>query len=261
MKNKAKITNIFLAFSAAFLMSAMISGCKSSIPPEELSAEKLYEKSLVLIEDEDYLEAKKLLEVLKLQYPASQYADDAQYHLADLHFLREEYILAAYHFNTLRKVYPSSKYIKRSMYKAALCLYHSTLSFDRDQEYTFKAIKGFTEYQTIYPERDSLYNKASVYIDELRNKLAHKDYFTAELYRKMDYPQSSIIYYDSVIDNYADTDYYERAYLGKIETLVFMRRYKEAETLIKLYREQFPAGQFADDIAELESEIRSVKME
>jgi outer membrane protein assembly factor BamD len=236
-------------------MSAAMNGCKSSKPPEEMSAQSLYDKATAMIEEEDYLEAKKFLEVLKLQYPASQYADDAQFRLAEIHYAREEFILAAYQYNTLRKVYPSSKYIKRSMYQAAMCMYHSTLSFERDQKYTRKAIKSFTEYQTLYPEGDSLYKKASVYIDELRNKLAHKEYFTAELYRKMDYPKSSIIYYDSVIDNYSDTDYYEMAYFGKIETLILLRKYGDAKELINLYRREFPNGDYLTDVADMESRL------
>ncbi len=247
----------YFVLAALAAISITLGGCASSRSADELSEDELYTQAKELMAEEEYREAMKLLEVLKLQYPASQYADDAQYMIADIHFQREEYILAAFNFSNVRKYYPGSQYVRESMYKAALCLYNLSPSFARDQDYTVKAIKSFSEYQTLYPERDSLYLEAGRIIDDLRNKLAHKEYFIAELYRKMNYPESSLIYYDSVIDNYVDTEYYEPAYFGKIETLVAVGRYDDARSLISLYRRQFPAGEFLDEVAELENEARN----
>ena len=59
------------------------------------SAKKSYD-------DGDWLDAQSGMDVIKLQYPASQYADDAQYYLAEITFERGEFIMAAFNYNYAR---------------------------------------------------------------------------------------------------------------------------------------------------------------
>jgi outer membrane protein assembly factor BamD len=212
-------------------------------------------EAMSLFHDEDYLEAEKLFELIRLQFSASQYADDAQFYLAEANFNRREYIYAAYNYNMLRRIYPHSDYTRKSLFQSGMCYYKLSPNFDRDQEYTVKAIQTFSEFQTIYPD-DSLYNQATNYIKELREKLGHREFFTAELYRKLYSPVSALIYYDAVISDYPDTEYYEPAMYGKIEVLIELKRFDEAKSLIDLYKRLFPNGTNIDKINPLESSIK-----
>lgn len=227
---------IFVVFSFIGLNS-----CGGTKTPENISAEQVFTKGMELFENEEYLESKQYFDIIKLQYPASQYADDAQYYLAEVNFKREEFILAAFNYSMLRRVYPGSQFSKESLYKNALCYFKLSPPYDRDQEYTTKAIESFMEFQYLYPE-DSLNNESSKRIMELRNKLAYREYFTAELYRKMDSPRSSIVYYDAVINSYSDSQYYEDSYIGKIEALYYMKKYDQAVSIIRAYASLFPNG-------------------
>jgi outer membrane protein assembly factor BamD len=209
-------------------------------------------------EDGDYLAAQLGFDKIKLQYPASIYADDAQYYLAEINFSKSQYILAAFNYSTLRRIYPQSEYAQKALFKTALSYYELSPSYDRDQEYTLKAIKTFSEFQAAYPN-DSLFEKASDYIKELRNKLAYRDLFTAELYRKIRSSKSSLVYYQSVIDNYKDTDYFEDAVVGKIETLNYLGRNSEAQKEIKYYRSQFPKGKYLNKVQEIEQNIVKIQ--
>src|SRR5690606_1490330 len=71
--------NIILLSILTFLVS-----CGSSIDTRNMTAENLFEKGKEYLESEDYLESQKMFDLIKLQYPASQYADDAQFYLAEL---------------------------------------------------------------------------------------------------------------------------------------------------------------------------------
>jgi outer membrane protein assembly factor BamD len=193
-------------------------------------------------------------DILKLQYPASIYADDAQYYLAEINFKKGEFVLAAYNYNYLRRAYPNSEFYKEAMFKTALSYYELSPTYDRDQEYTFKAIQAFAEFQAFFPQ-DSLSKIANEKIIELRDKLGHREFFTAELYRKLYSPRASLIYYDAVIEDYPDTKYYELAYVGKIEVLYELFRYDEALGLIKLFRQIFPNSSYLDKIKSLESSM------
>lgn len=248
--NLKKVLIIILSFSIFLL----IVSCNSSSKPENRSAEQVFNDGLKYFQDEDYMKAQQYFELIKLQYPASEYADDAQYYMAELNFKRKEFIMAAFTFNNLRKMYPGSEYVQESLYKSALCYYELSPSFERDQDYTKQAITAFQEFQYIYPN-DSLAAEATKKIEDMRAKLAHKEFYTAQIYKNMDYPLSAEIYFDSVINNYDDTQYIEDAFQGKIEILIYMKKYQKAKEVIQIYKKRFPKGNLFNEISRLESTL------
>ena len=81
-----------------------------------------------------------------------------------------------------------------------------------DQENTLLAIDDFNRFIDNYP-RHELVAEAQKYIDELRAKLAYKDYKAAELYRKLKKYESALLYYRIVIrDNPRTIWAYEARY-------------------------------------------------
>jgi outer membrane protein assembly factor BamD len=244
-----------LKYLILILPVVMLFGCGSSKDKSFDTADELYTRAMELYLDEDYLEAKELFDVFKLQYPASNRADDAQFFLSEIHFHLKEYILAAFNYNRLRSIYPGSDYVEESMYMEAECYYQESPSYERDQDYTKKAIGAFQEFQYLYPQSDSLYSLASERLDDLRNKLARKDYSIAVLYTKLDDPRAAVVYFDSVISNYNDTEYYEPALYGKIEALVEMNKTNELKNVIRFYKNSFPDGNNLGNVKNIEANI------
>jgi outer membrane protein assembly factor BamD len=243
-----------LRLFALLLTLSFLFSCGSTKDINTGDVETVFKEAVRLFNEEDYLDAKKYFDVIKLQYPSSQYADDAQYYVAEIDYKRGDYVLASYNYNRLRTSYPSSEYVTESLFKAALSYYQLSPPYDRDQEYTYKGIEAFNLFQRLYPN-DNKYADAGDYIKELREKLAHREYFTAELYRKMREPSSSLVYYQEVIDDYPDSQYYEPAYVGKIEVLTLLRRYDEARGLIDLYKRIFVEGKMSTNVSTIESTI------
>lgn len=235
-----------------------LASCGSSLDTRNMTAENLFEKGKEYLESEDYLESQKMFDLIKLQYPASQYADDAQFYLAELDFKREKYILAAFNYNSLRRVYPSSEYNKQSLYMRSLCYYKLSPPYERDQEYTKKAIESFIEFQSTYPS-DSLTTLSDEKIKEMRDKLSKREFSTAELYSKLDDPKAAIVYYDLVIDTYDDTSYFEDSYYGKIKSLIKMKRYEEAQSIIQLYDKTFPSGNYNKELKQALADSKVAK--
>ncbi len=233
-----------------------INGCGTAGNVELETAEDYFNRAKQEFNDEDWLEAQKYFDIIKLQFPASMYADDAQYYLAEINFQKGEYILSAFNYSTLRRLYPNSEFVKESMFKTALSYFKLSPTYDRDQEYTKKAIRAFSEYQAIYPNDDSLYSEASNYIQELRDKLAHGHFAKAGLYRKMQSIHSSLIYYDKIIEDFPDTKYFEPAYFGKIEVLVTMKKNDEALGIINLYKRLFPKSSRLGKVLEYEKQLK-----
>ncbi len=231
----------------------LISGCSTSQRKLSPDATEIFKQGLAALEDKDYLEAQRMFDVIRLQFPATAYADDAQYYLGESHYRKEEYILAAFNFGMVRRSYPNSEFVKAATYKTAMCYYQLSPPYDRDQDYTRKAIAGFSEFQAMYPT-DSLAIVSSAKIIELRNKLALRDFSAAENYRTMMYNRAALAYYDIVIDDYTDTEYCEQSYLRKMELLIKGKKYSEAKNTAETYLKRFPTGRFRSYITDLEEQ-------
>lgn len=247
----------FLCFFATVIILMSLESCSSAQLTEIRTADDLFKLAKEKYDKEDYEEASKLFDLLKLQYPASQYADDAQFYLAEISFKRGEYIMAAFHYNWLRRSYTNSPYSKESLYKTALCYYNLSPPFDRDQEYTFKAIEAFQDFQNIYPA-DSLSVLAGNYIKELRNKLAYRNYFVASLYYKWLSYKSSLVYIDFVLDDFSDSDYVEDAYWLKISIYKEMKLFLDLKEILKNYRNKFPNGKYISQVNLLEKQLANL---
>lgn len=245
--NITKLINIIILL----LVAIFIAACSNLKSFEPKNAEEAFNEGMRLFNNKDYLEAQTFFDMIKLQYPASNYADDAQYYLAEIYFKRKEYILASFNYNRLKSMYPGSEYAKISHYKSGYSQYLLSPSAEKDQDYTKRAIKTFQEFQFYYPEKDSLYENASKFIQELRNKLGEKEFKIAELYKILESPHSALIYYDSVINDYEDTSFFEPSIFGKIEALLIMGRKEEANIAIGTYNRLFPNGQYKSRIEKL----------
>ncbi len=234
-----------------FLLLAALSGCGSSAASEAArTPESVFGEGLAAFNDNDYLEAQKLFDVIKLQYPASPVADDAQFYLAEINYKKGEYVLAAYNYNLLRRAFPSSTFAKDALYRASMSYFQLSPDSQRDQSYTKQAIQSFAEFQTFYPG-DSLSSEAAKRITELREKLAQRLAETAQMYMQLDYPRSALLYYDQVIAEFPDTQFLETSYFGKIKVLVRLNRLDEARESARMYRQQFPSGKHLDEVRQI----------
>lgn len=222
----------------ALCMSVLLvaSSCSSS---EGTSAKKsvddIFTTGKKSFDDGNYLDAQSQFDVIKLQYPASQYADDAQYYTAEINYQRGEYIMAAFNYNQVRRSYPSSEFVRDAMFKAAQCYEKIALPADRDQENTRKAIQAYTDFQALFV-RDSLSLEASKRIRELRDRLAERFWLIADHYLLTLSRKAAMIQLDAIIDEYPDTKWLESALVKKIELLVELNRTDEARTTIATYR-------------------------
>lgn len=219
------------------LISAVVLASCSSTDAARKSktVDELYDEAIAAYKDDNWLEAQAKFDVIKLQYPASQYADDAQYYLAEINFQRSEYIMAAFNYNQLRRSYPSSEYVRESMYKAAVCYDKISLPADRDQENTRKAIMAYTDFQSMYM-RDSLGLEATKRIRDLRDRLAERFWQAAEHYIRTYARRAALVQYDAIIDEYPDSKWLEPALVQKIDILIQLTRTDEARTAIAAYR-------------------------
>jgi outer membrane protein assembly factor BamD len=243
------------AASILFLVVAFVSGCGSSEPTEQLSAEKRFAVGMRLFNNGDYLDAIEEFRIITLQFQGSGVADGAQYYLAECRYMREEFILAAYEYDQLVRTMPSSPYVSKARYKRALCYYRLSPPSYLDQMYTRKAIDEFQSFIE-YTPTDSLVHEAEARIMEMNSKLAEKDYNDGVIYMRMGYYRAAVVYFEDVIEKYHDTPYAELAQLRKAESLSERKKQADAMSELEVFYKKYPNSQNKGDADELLMKIK-----
>jgi len=238
-----------------FLLAMFISGCGSTEPEEQLSAEKRFTVGMRLFSAGEYQDAMEEFRIITLQFQGSGVADAAQYYLGECHFMREEYILAAYEYDQLVRTMPTSPYVTKARYKRAMCYYRLSPPYYLDQTYTRKAIDEFQSYIEYNPT-DSLVHDAEGKIMEMNDKLAEKEYRDAIIYMKMDYYRAAAIYFEEVVEKYHDTPFAELAQLKRAEALSDRNKNAEAMSELETFYRKYPNSQHKQEADELLAKIK-----
>lgn len=247
MKLRLILIVVGLASSAVLLAS-----CSSTQELVIQGAAETFHHGMELLHKKSYINAKNTFDIVVKQYPASAYADSAQYYLAESYFDMKEYITAAFEFGNMYHNYPSSKLTPNARFKIAECYAAQSPRVQLDQSNTTKAINAFQSFIDYYPD-SPLATKAAGEITKLRDKLAKKDYEIAKLYVAMGYYRAATVYYNVVLEKYHDSSVADKAALGKVEVLIKRHREKEAREALRNFYASFPKSSVkpeADKLAE-----------
>jgi outer membrane protein assembly factor BamD len=210
--------------------------------------------AIKLYNDEDYEQAVNEFSSLVLQYPGNAIVDTAQYYTGMTRYKRKEYILGAYEFSKLIKSMPASKLVAESQYMLADCYYKLSPDFTLDQKYTRSAVKEFQAYIDFFPTGDKV-PESEVKIKEMNDKLAHKEYYAAYIYTKLEFYNAALKYYDNVVDIYHDTKYAPMAMYEKTELLINRGRNSEALTEINKFLQKYPANEHVKELQNLKNSL------
>lgn len=246
-------TTLFL-LGAMVLLAGLPSCAGSGNSLAQSSSEQRFREGMAALEDEDYVKAKEMFELIITQDPASDVADDAQYYLGESYFGNKEYRLAAFAYNRLRTSFPNSPFYRDAFFKASESYYKGSLPHDRDQKETKIAIDQFRSFLQYYAQ-DSLAPLARARVTELRSRLAMKDFMNAEQYMALDDFRAALIYYDRVIADYADTDFYEQAMIGRVRALSELNRTNEAIETIDKFSAERPSSSRINQIQQLRTRL------
>lgn len=142
--------------------------------------------------------------------PYGRYADLAQFKIGEAYKNDGFYEEAVLAYQKLIDDYPKSPLAEDAKYQIALSTYYVSRDPAYDQEFTDRAID---EYKRLVEETGDieLNQEAKVALNQLREKKARSTFETAEFYERNGYPQSAIVYYKDVAENYSDTAIAARA--------------------------------------------------
>jgi len=176
-----------------------------------------YQKGVDKFQEGNFSDAAEIFETVTRIGRGTNYAQDAQFYLAESYFNQERYILAEAEYRRFITFYPRDSKRESVDFKKALSLYYQSPRYRLDQSATLKAIDEFQLFNSRYPNSEYVLQSAEK-INELRSKLAQKNYEAAQFYSRTDQYLAASIYYDLVIDRYPESKWAEISLLNQIET-------------------------------------------
>ncbi len=174
-----------------------------------------YEKAMTLYENEKWGDAAEAFEIVTRTGRGTNYAQDAQFYLAESYYNNGRYLLAASEYERFASFYPQDPRRMEADFKRAMSYYHQSPRYRLDQETTRRAIRLFQLFNNNYPNSE-LVTESAEKIDELRNKLARKQYEAAEFYERTEMYKAATIYYNLTVDQYPESKWAERALVNLI---------------------------------------------
>lgn len=241
----------------AFLIGIiLLGGCSSSgskIDTDDPNA--AFDIAKRKFDRKDYVEAIEDFSLLKIRFPGTEISDKVQFYIAESYFYQKEYLLAAYEYDNFLKNYPSSLLYPEARYKLGLTYYYLSPKYSLDQEFTRLAINEFLGYIEQFPQDKNVYD-AEQKIKELKNKLAYRDFVVAENYLKVENNRSAAIYFQSVYENYIESDWADDAMVGHAEALINGKKYEEAKKVLEKFYKLFPKSDLKSKANRLNSMIK-----
>jgi outer membrane protein assembly factor BamD len=209
------------------------------------SAKDQFEIAKRKYQEKDWADAVLEFQKLIFNYPGFAKADSAQFLLGMSYYNDKEYPLAAGEFNKMVYSFGTSPLTDDAMFYSGVCALKQSPGAHLDQEYTYLAIERLEAFLEGYPESEFV-PLAKEKLLEARSKLAEKTYKTGELYVKMKYYDSALIYLNEVLDLYQDTPWVAQALFLIGEVYLKQDKFEQARETFGEFVEKYPENKLTD---------------
>ncbi|NIT13818.1 MAG: outer membrane protein assembly factor BamD [Candidatus Dadabacteria bacterium] len=244
----------------------MILGCGSKKPLEGNNAQAMYEKALAelskddggflgIFNSTDYDTIEETLKEIQIRYTYSPYATLAELRTADTYFKKEEYRQAAIEYEEFIKRHPTHNGTEYATFFLGLCNYKLTKGHDRDPSGARETIKWLSKYVEEYPD-SPLLPKANKNIRETIDILAKREIYIGDFYYKKNNYKASSERYKTVIDNYPQSKYYDKALFLLGKSYADMNENELALSALNRVINEFPNSKYNKDAVDLASRIK-----
>ncbi len=195
------------------VFSIVLAGCAGSGRARYDTPQEAYERGKALFDQGKYDRATEYLQGTFDFGRTHQWAADAQLYLARAYRQNAEYILAANEYTRFIEIYRTDERVPEAEYERALTYYERSPRFELDQTPTEQAIQYFQLFMNRHPNSEQSAD-AVTRINELRDKMARKQFHTAQLYERRELYEAAGLEYQRTFDKFPDTGYADDALVG-----------------------------------------------
>ena len=224
-----------------------------------------YKKAVQYYTAKDYTRAYNLFESVRVVYRGTAKAPTIAYYTAYCSYGQGDYAIAGDLFNNIISTFPTASYVEECMYMRAYCYYLSSPNFRLDQSESNRAIESFQLFINRYPNSIRVAD-ANKFIDELRNKLAYKEFEGAKSYYDREKYTAAIVSLLNCLKDYPESRHREEViyllFSSRYELAAHsveskkIERYNEAREEYLTFVDEFPESKFAK---EMESKYKDIE--
>ena len=184
-------------------------------------------------ERKKYREAQEVYQTFLQRYPGHERSDYAQFMLAESYYGEEEYPLASLEYRILITNYGYSDYVDDGYFMEAKALHMQAPKVQLDQTKNQEALDRLQRFVQVFSQSPRV-PEAQEQIQKIQAILAEKSYLSAMFYMRNKRYRSAMIYFDKIIDNYPNNDYWARALYEKG---VILRKRGEIDEAVRAFSE------------------------
>jgi len=172
--------------------------------------EEKFEAAKMYFDKGSYLNASELLEEIYPLYLGTEKGDSILFLFACSYYLNKDYLVAAFYFNDFQRKYPQSPRSEEAAFLKAKSYYLNSPEYNLDQSDTYLAKENLEMFANYYPKSKYI-PEVNTMIDEVRNKLALKDYSIAVMYYHTENYKSAHVAFQNLMKDYPECPYIEEA--------------------------------------------------
>lgn len=235
-------------FSNLVLLALPFLGaCGSASKYAGMEAADIYRLAQEEMEREDYSEAAETLDRLLLVFPTFEQAADAYFLMADAYYFDEQFITASSEYTRFLDRYPAHPRAPEAA--LGVCRSYAALSpiSQRDQTFTDQALTVCRNVVADY-RGQPISQEAAELANEMRGKLARKLYENGFYYFRREFYDSSVIYFEQVVERYPETEFAPKALLGIIQAYQEIGYEDEVETARQQLLSRYPDSPEAREV-------------
>jgi outer membrane protein assembly factor BamD len=194
---------------------ALLGGCgdeaKGKPVSYQLTAKQNYDKGLVELKDENFLEAIKYFTFVKTRFPFSRYAPLAELRIADTHLARGRYVEAIDAYRQFMRFHPTHEMVENgyAAFKVCDCYFKqvpdewflSPPAFEKDQTATREALKEYDQFLVKYPS-SKFVKDARTQRQTCLRKIIDAELYVARFYLGRNKPKATALRLRGILENY-----------------------------------------------------------
>jgi len=250
----------------ALLILASLGACanKNQIRSGD-TLEEAYTKAKRMYDNKKFVDAAAAFETVLNIGRGSTIAQESQWYLADSYYQSRDYVLAAAEYARYHSNYPRSERRADAEFLEGMCYVNLSPRHNLDQTDTYRAIEVMQLFISRYPNNDRTMEAAAI-IDQLREKLANKQYTAGLLYLRLQSFEAAAIYFGLTIDQYPETKWAEMALAKQVESYLYFaqksterrqqERYRMVLSSYEKYVQLFPNGRNRSSVEQFRDQAR-----
>ena len=201
----------------AFLALPLFAGCGASNPYQGMEAEQLFLLGRQKYEEQDWADAIRALDRLLVSFGTWERTADARMLLAHSYFAKKDYLTARSEYQRFLDRFAGHDSAAVAALGICSCLVELSPEPQRDQGYTNEAIGICRNVVVDYAGTEQA-AEAARRANDMRLKLAEKEFLNADFYFRRKLYDSAIIYYEFVARLYPETEWAPMALLGVFQS-------------------------------------------